>query len=386
MASHHYHGSTAIAAAGASEYKRRSDKSILELAVEACEDTLRNAGLPASEVDGIASYSLYSDSVPCGAVGASLGIRELNYLLDMNSGGQSPSYVVMHAAMAIKMGLAKNVLVFRALKGRSGVRVGQWLAEGGATDFRLPIGVTAYPQQIAMWVRRYMIETGATEDDLAAVVAAQRVHASRNPRAILRDLLPVEEHRKLPYLVEPLRRVDCTIEADGAAAVLVTSLERARDLRLAPAVITGSAWASRDLDLDMGSTFLYPDFSRGIAYDVAEKLWASAGLGPADVDVAQLYDCFSGTVLLNLEGFGFCGRGEAGNFVRSGATAINGKLPLNTGGGLLCEGYLHGMNSITEAVWQLQGQCPGRQVKDPRVAMVSSGVRSSGSALVLTKE
>lgn len=381
-----YHGRTAIAGAGQTALSRNSGRSVLSLAREACLGALEAAGMEPREVDGMVQYSLYNDSVPSESVGAAVGAGDLTYAMDFAQGGQSASYMVMHAAMAIEAGLASNVLVFRALNGRSGVRVGRALTAAGGTEFRYPLGYIAYPQYTAMYARRWMVETGATEEDLGAIAIAEREWAQKNERAIIRKPLTLDDYFDSPYVAAPYRIVDCTTEVDGAAAVLVTSLSRARDLNLTPAVVTGSAWATHGFDLDMGSSLLYDDYSRNFASHLAGPLWKSAGLGPEDVDVAELYDCFTGVLAMNLEGLGLVGRGEAGAFVRDGNTSLGGKLPVNTNGGLLSEGYLHGMNTVTEAVWQMQGLCGERQVEKSDVVAVCSGGMQSGSALVLTKD
>ena len=379
-------GQAAVAGGGMTQLSRKSGRSVLSLAREASLAACRSAGLDPSEVDGVAQFSLYNDSVPAEALGAAIGAGDLGYVMDFAQGGQSASIMVAHAAMAVHAGLASNIIVFRALNGRSGLRVGREAATGGGTEFRYPLGYTAYPQVTAMWARRYMIETGSTEHDLAAIAIAQRKWAAMNPRAILQSELTEEEYFASPYVAAPYRVVDCTTEVDGAAAVLVTSLERARDLKLTPAVITGAAWETHGFDLDMGSTLRYKDYSRNFTHHLADRLWTSAGLGPQDVDVAELYDCFTGVLASSMEGLGFCGRGEAGAFARAGHTAPGGKLPTNTHGGLLSEGYLHGMNTVNEAVWQIQGLGGDRQVPEVDVVAVCSGGLGSGSALVLTKD
>jgi acetyl-CoA acetyltransferase len=376
----------AIAAAGVSQFSRGTDKSVLELGREACENALADAGLPVSEIDGVLTYSLYNDAPSAEAIGAVLGVEDLSYVMDFAQGGQSPCFMVGHAAAAIAGGLATSVLVVRTLRGRSGVRIGSERAVGGATPFRYPLGYTAYPQYVATMARRYMIETDADEEDLAAIAMIQREYATKNERAILRSPLSRDDYFASPYVAEPFRVVDCTIEVDGAAAVLVTSLDRARTLRRLPATVQGVAWASHGFDLDMGSMLSLPDYSRNFTSHLADRLWSSAGLGPGDVDVAEIYDCFTAVVLQSLEGLGFCERGGAGEFVRAGETRLDGALPTNTHGGLLAEGYIHGMNSVTEAVWQLQGRCGERQVHDAEVAAVSSGGMHAGSALVLVRD
>ena len=277
------------------------------------------------------------------------------------------------------------MLVYRALNGRSGVRVGSSQFPGPSAQYRYPIGFTAYPQYMAMWARRYMIETGAGHGDLGAVALAARRYALHNERAIVKRPLEIDEYLAQPFVADPYRAADCTSEVDGACALLVTSLELARSLRRPPAVVAGAAYRiGRRSGLDIGDALLWEDYSRNYTSLLRDDLWRSAGLGPQDADFAQIYDCFTSTVLFGLEGLGFVGRGEAGAFVRSGETALDGRLPVNTNGGLLCEGYLHGMNTLAEAVLQVQGRGGARQVARHAVGAVTSGGMMDGSALVLT--
>ncbi|MFD1246805.1 lipid-transfer protein [Nocardioides ginsengisoli] len=368
------------------ELTRRSGRSVLSLAREAALTACAAAGLSPDQVDGVVQFSMYDDSVPAEALGAAIGARDLTYVMDFAQGGQSAAHMVAHAAMAVACGFAESIVVFRAMNGRSGVRIGQHSAVGGGTEFRYPIGFLAYPQVAALWARRYMIETGASELDFAAIAIAERRWAQQNPRAILREPLTEESYLASRWVAEPFRLPDCTTEVDGAAAVLVTSVERARDLRLTPAVIASAAWATHGFDLDMGSSLRYDDYLRNYAAHLADPLWRRAGVGPDDVDYAEVYDCFTGALALNMEGLGLCEPGGAGRFAREGHTSPGGRLPTNTHGGLLSEGYVHGMNTVTEAVWQMQGLAGERQVSKNDVAVVSSGAYLSGSAIVLTKD
>jgi acetyl-CoA acetyltransferase len=380
-------GRTAIAGVGYTRLSRSSGRSVLALAAEACRGALDDAGLERQRVGGVASFSVLDDSVPSQSVATVLGLGRLGYTLDMNLGGQAPSLLVMHAAMAVESGLADAVLVYRALNGRSGVRVGSTPFPGPGSQYRYPIGFTAYPQYMAMWARRYMIETGAGCEDLGAVALAQRRYAELNERAIVRRPLTLEEYLAEPFVADPYRASDCTSEVDGACALLVTSIETARELRHDPVVVRGAAYAiGRRSGLDIGDALLWEDYSRNYTSLLAGDLWESAGLGPEEIDLAQIYDCFTSTVLFGLEGLGLVGRGEAGEFVRSGETALGGRLPTNTNGGLLCEGYLHGMNAVAEAVLQLQGRAGSRQATRHDSCVVTSGGMMDGSALVLTRE
>jgi acetyl-CoA acetyltransferase len=280
--------------------------------------------------------------------------------------------------MAVHLGLARHVVVYRALNGRSGARVGTNRAPGPATDFRYPVGLTAYVHYISLWARRFLIETGQTEDDLAAVAVGQRAWAEQNERAYLRAPHSIEAHLAAPYVAEPFRIPDCTIEVDGACALVVTTLDAARDLARPPVVLQGTGYAAgRGAGLDMGDSLFWEDLSRNYTSLLADDLWGSAGLAPSDVDIAEIYDCFTSTVLMGLEGLGLAERGGAGDFVRRGA------LPVNTNGGLLSEGYLHGMNTVTEAVLQLQGRGGTRTVDAAETCVVTSGALMDGSALVL---
>jgi acetyl-CoA acetyltransferase len=381
-----YHGEVAIVGIGQTEFSAASGKSVLTLATEASRAAVEDAGLTLADVDGVVSYSIFDDSVPTEAVATALALGDLSYTLDMHLGGQSPCLLLMHAAMAVHSGLARNVLVFRAMNGRSGVRVGRAPVVGGGAPFRYPLGYVGYPQYMAMWARRYMIETGATQEDIGAVPIAQRVYAETNPRAMMRKPLTPEIYAESRMIAEPFHLHDCAREVDGACALLVTSVERARDLAQPPAVIAGSAYAAPSRPgLDIGDSLLWDDFTRNHTSYLRDSLWERAGLGPEDVDVAEIYDCFSSVVHWSLEGLGFCGRGEAGAFVRDGQTGAGGSLPTNTHGGMLGEGYLHGANTVVEAVRQVQGRA-ANQVDGAEVVAVTSGGMESGSALVLTAD
>lgn len=380
-------GRTALAGVGMTALTKASGRSVLSLAVEACHGAADDAGLPVGEIDGVMSFSFNNDSVSSQAVATSLGLPAPRYLVDVSLGGQAPAFLIMQAAAAIESGMASNVLVYRALNGRSGQRVGSTRAPGLAPAFRYPYGLTAYPQLIAMWARRFLIETGGTELDLGAVAVAQRAWAVDNERALRRTPLSIEQYLESPMVADPFRAVDCTTEADGACAVLVTSRSRARDLRHDPVVIEGAAYGTgKRSGLDAGDAMLWPDLTRNYTSVIADELWNSAGMTPADVDMAQLYDCFSSSVLLAMEGLGLAGRGEAADMVRAGHTRPGGRLPVNTNGGLLAEGYLHGMNTVAEAVYQMQGRAGVRTVEGADTCVVTSGALTDGSALVLARQ
>ena len=232
-----------------------------------------------------------------------------------------------------------------------------------------------------------MRETGTTDVHLGAVATTQRQWAALNERAILRKPLTLDDYFASPWLVEPFRVADCTTEVDGACALVVTSLERARTLRRPPVVLQGAAYASGPrAGLDGADVFSWRDYSRNFLHHLRGELWSSAQLSPGEVDFAEIYDCFTHVVPLALEGLGFAERGEGGPMIEAGTTAPGGSFPVNTHGGLLCEGYLHGMNTIAEAVLQIQGRGGAGQVERHDVAAVTSGALVDGSALVLTSD
>lgn len=377
----------AVAGVGTTQLTKSSGRTVLDQATEAARAAVEDAGLPLREVDGVVTYSVLNDSVSSEAVATTLALPELRFAMDFQQGGQSPCFMVQQAAMAIAHGYAENVVVFRALNGRSGVRVGSGSFAGGAAQYRYPIGYNAYLMYIAMWARRYLHEVGGSAEDLGAVAVSQRKFAELNERAIQRRSLDMDSYLASPMIADPFRVADCTSEVDGACGVLVTSLERARDLRHPPALVASAAYrAGSRPGLDIGDHMLYEDYTRNFTSLLREELFGRAGLGPTDVDFAEIYDCFTSVVLMGLEGLGFCERGEAGDFVRSGATAIDGSLPTNTHGGLLAEGYLHGMNSVNEGVLQIQGRAGKRQASRHEVGVVTSGALVDGSALILTTD
>jgi len=385
----------AIAGIGWTDYSRHSGRSVEALALEACHNALADAGLPAEKVDGLASFNL-GDSVVTSVVATDLGLPKLNHYADFAAGGFMACGVVMEAAMAVSAGLADYVLVYRALNGASGQRYGGFefsrlLAEHGVhTDaeqqFLDTAGITMPAQEFALLCRLHMERYGTTTDDLAAVAMSGRANAQENPRAQMRKPMSLEDYRNSRWVAEPFRVLDCCLQTDGACALLVTSPERARDLKQAPVDILsgftatgprnrGAMWGNFNID----PTTTYADLH-------ADRLFGRAGIAREDLDFAEVYDCFTYSIIGQMEGFGLIKRGEGGDFFRSGAGRIGGRLPVNTHGGLLSEGYIHGLNSVVEAVSQLRGEAGPRQVKDAALGLVTAGgATQTGSAVVLAR-
>ena len=303
----------AVAGVGYTRFSRASGRPVLDLAADAAVAACADAGLPLHEVDGIASHMVGADSENAQAVGTALALPGLRLVLDLNQAGHAPCNLLGHVAAAVAAGHARHVLIFRALNGRSGPKVGSARFPGRGGQFRYPIGYDAYPMYIAMWARRYLHETGQDARDLAAVAIAHREYAVRNERAVRRTPLDLDGYFASPLVVDPFRAADCTTEVDGACALLVTTLERARDLRRPPVRVAAAAYrAGPRPGLDIGDHVLTEDYTRNFTDLLRVELFGRAGVTPADVDVACLYDCFTSAVLMSLDGLGLCERGDAG--------------------------------------------------------------------------
>jgi acetyl-CoA acetyltransferase len=375
----------AIAGIGYTDFTSDSGTTVLNLALHACRNAVLDAGIDMSEVDGVVSYH-FGDSVPSIAVATGLGLPAARYAVEFSSGGNAANLIVQTAAAAIEAGLAKNVLCFRAMNGRSGFRLGggRDLNSHGITQYTAPFGWITYPQAMAMWCRRHMIEYGTTSEQLGTIAVTFRRNAMLNDRAMMRTPITLAEHQASRMIVDPFHLLDICLESDGACATLVTSAERAKDLRHKPVYIMGAAYGGGpNQGDDLFDAIRWPDHSHNYARYIADDLWRSAGVGPKDVDVAEIYDCFTYSVIMQLEGLGFCPEGEGGAFVQNGRIDHDGELPLNTHGGLLSEAYIHGFNHVIEAVEQLRGAAGPRQVPGAEIALTTAGAMTCGSALVL---
>ena len=377
----------AIAGIGWTEFSKASGRTVRSLASEACLKAIADAGLKVGDIDGFVSFN-FNDSAPAMAVATEIGVPNAMYAVDFLAGGNGANLITLTAAAAIEAGLAKNVLCYRAMNGRSGFRLGggRDMTAHGITQYTAPFGWITYPQAMAMWARRHMIEYGTTAEDLGEIAVQFRKHASDNSRAMQRTPITMDDYMSSKMIVEPFRMLDICLETDGACAVLVTSAERAKDMAKKPVYIMGGAYGGGpDQGEDLFDAIRWPDHSHNYAKYIADDLWKSAGIGPKDVDFAEIYDCFTYSILMQLEGFGFCKEGEAAGFVKGGRIARDGALPLNTHGGLLSEGYIHGLNHVIEAVQQLRGEAGHRQVKKNEICMTTAGAMTCGSAMILRR-
>ncbi|MDF3075019.1 MAG: hypothetical protein K0S54_2686 [Alphaproteobacteria bacterium] len=377
----------AIVGIGTTDYTKQSGRTVLDLASEAVGNAIADAGLAPKDVDGLVSFQ-FNDSVPGIAVATSLGIPNVGYAVDYAAGGNGANLIVLAAAAAIEAGLAETVVCYRAMNGRSGFRLGggREFSARGVTQYTAPYGWITYPQAMAMWCRRHMICYGTTAEQLGRVAVQQRANALANPRAMQRQPLSMEQYFRSRPIVDPFRLYDICLESDGACAVIVTAAERATDMPHRPVYIMGGAYGGGpNQGDDLFDAIRWPEHARNYSHYIADHLWASAGVGPQDVDVAEIYDCFTYSVLMQLEGFGFCKEGEGGAYVESGITACNGQMPVNTHGGLLSEAYIHGFNHVIEAVEQLRGNAGLRQVADAEIALTTAGAMTCGSAMILRR-
>jgi len=382
-------GSAAIAGIGATEFSKDSGRSELRLAVEAVKAALDDAGLRPQDVGGLVTFTMDSNAEV--AVARELGIAELTFFSQIGYGGGAACATVQHAAMAVATGAAEVVVCYRALNERSGRRFGQ-VSVGAAAmptssgidnGWHYPMGLSTPAATVAMAARRYMHVYGATSEDFGAVAVADRRHAATNPHAWFYGRpITLADHQASRWIAEPLRLLDCCQESDGAVAVVVTSLERARGLRQDPVAIRAAAQGSGPDQFTM--TSYYRDELTGLPEMgvVARQLWRQAGAGPADIRTAILYDHFTPYVLMQLEELGFCPRGEARSFVADGGIEVGGRLPLNPHGGQLGEAYIHGMNGIAEAVRQVRGTAVNQVPGDgPVLVTAGTGVPTSGLIL-----
>ncbi|KAB2339081.1 lipid-transfer protein [Actinomadura rudentiformis] len=380
-------GKTAIAGIGATEFSKESGRSELQLAAEACLDAIRDAGLKPSDVDGLVTFA--ADANAEIAVQRELGIPELRFFSRVEYGGGAACGTVAHAAMAVATGQADVVVCYRAFNERSGHRFGQANrsarvdSTGLEFSWHLPYGFATPAAWVAMQARRYMHEYGATSEDFGRVAVAMRRHAATNPKAWFHQRpITLAEHQESRWIVDPLHLLDCCQESDGGVAIVVTSVERARDLPNPPVVINAAAQGTGPDQMMMFSYYSGDLAALPAMGNVGRRLWEQSGLTPADVQTAILYDHFTPFVLIQLEELGFCGHGEARDFIKDGGIEIDGRLPVNPHGGQLGEAYIHGMNGIAEGVRQVRGTAVN-QVRDVRNVLVTAGTGVPTSGLVL---
>jgi acetyl-CoA acetyltransferase len=384
-------GKTAVVGIGATEFSKNSRRSTLRLAVECCDAAIRDAGLTPDQIDGMVSFTVEENHEI--DVARSLGIKELTHFSRIHHSGGAACGTLHQAAMAVHSGACNYALVYRAFNERSETRFGagveglQGVASPIMVDlsWALPYGLLTPASWVALVASRYMHEYGATSEDFGRISVAARKHAATNPKAFFYGKpITLAEHQASRWIVKPLHLLDCCQESDGGQALVVTTLDRAKDLPHKPVVIASAAQGSAE-DQQMMKSYSRPTITglpeMGLC---ARQLWADTGLGPDDIQTAILYDHFTPLALPQLEEFGFCKRGEAKDFIKDGNIELGGRLPINTNGGQLGEAYIHGMNGVAEGVRQVRGTSVN-QVPNVQNVLVTAGTAVPTSAMILSQ-
>ena len=379
----------AIVGIGTTEYSKKSGRSELCLAAEASLAALADAGVAPGDVDGFVTFSI--DNNDESTLARNLGVYEVDFFARTSAGGGGAPGAIALAAMAIETGKASVVLCYRAMNERSGRRFGQPLAfesqevttAEAERAWSAPFGMATPAAFMAHSARRYMHQYNVDAADFGLQPVVQREYAVTNPDAFFYGKpMALDDHQASRMIADPLRLLDCCQETDGGVALVVTSADRAAQLRHASVRVLGSAMGIAARQHGMAS--MYRDDIAGVEETkiVGDQLYRQSDLAPADLDVAVLYDHFSPAILMQLEALGFCGPGEAPDLVRDGATRIDGAIPTNTNGGQLSEAYMHGFNGLVEAVRQLRGTAVN-QVPDARHAIVTGGPYVATSGVIL---
>ncbi|GAA0496696.1 lipid-transfer protein [Streptomyces sp. NPDC046215] len=372
----------AIVGIGQTPFARQLPEPEKTLACRAILGALDDAGIPPSQVDALASYTMEeTDEVE---VAKAIGAGDLTFFSRVGFGGGGSCATVAHLAAAIATGQATVGVAWRSRKRGSGPRPWRDTRAQLPTpaQWTRPYGLLRPADEIAVLARRYMHEYGATREHFFNVALACRNRANQNPGAIMYERpLTREMYMTSRWISEPLCLFDNCLETDGALACVLVSADRARDCRRAPVYVHSAAQGLPAQHHGMVN-YWNDDPLTGPAWTAARHLWKGSDLGPQDVDVAQIYDAFTPLVPLSLEGYGFCARGEGGAFTEGGALELGGRLPLNTGGGGLSEAYVHGFNLINEGVKQLRGTSTA-QVPGAATCLVTAGEGVPTSALLL---
>jgi acetyl-CoA acetyltransferase len=382
-------GKVAIVGVADTEVGVLAGRTPMEMGVEAALAAIEDAGLEKNDIDGLVTCNAMAQPMMYHAEATAEYLQIFpRYCIAAGAGGGTTFSIIHHAASAIATGMADVVVVTMADAMRSGLTRDQAMmvqASTGHPEFEQPYGPTV-PAYYALIAQAHMAEFGTTQEQFAGIAVACRAHAARNPSAQMRDLISVEDVLESRMIADPLHLLDCSLVSDGGAAIVLTSAERAADMKQTPVYLLGAGEGHSHEHISAAR-----NLTTSAAKEAGQRAFEMSGLRPTDMDFAQLYDCFTPTVLVELEDLGFCEKGEGGAFVESGALLPGGSLPVNTHGGLLSHshpGNPGSMFALTESVWQLRGDASGRQVANSKNALVHAqgGIMSSHTALVLGTE
>ena len=400
-------GKYALVGIGETEYSRGSGRSTRAMGAMAIRRAMDDAGLDSTQVDGMLSYHS-GDSTPSTSIMYDLGLKP-NFYMDCSGGGSSSEALIGLAMGAIEAGMCDTVAIFRSMNGYSNFRIGGTGARAasgisGLDLLKRPYGLISAVQQFAFNFTKHMATYGVKSEDLAHIKVAHSNHASNNPKAMMKQRVTVQDVIDSRWIIRPVAHLlDCCLETDNATCVIVTSAERAKNLKQTPAHIIGVQGRGTKPGGDFH--FQHGNMTQVAGHYVGPRIFEMAGVKHDDIDVTGCYDAFTYTVMLQLEDYGWCKKGEGKDYVKSGAINLGGATPNNTSGGHLCEAYTHGMNMVIENVRQLRGTvddyCPNasngehtydyseggcRQVKDAEISMnMGWGTPAVGSALIMRK-
>lgn len=389
MAQHELRGKVAIVGAADTEVGILPGRTPTELCIAAAMAALEDAGIDKSQIDGLVTCNSMAQPMLYHAEAMAEYLQIFpRYCISVGAGGGTTFSILHHAASAIATGMADVVLISMADSMRSGLTREQAMllqSSTGHPQFEQPYGPTV-PAYYALIAQAHMAEYGTTEEQLAGIAVAARAWAASNPAAQMRDPITVADVLNSRMIADPLHLLDCSLVSDGGSAIIMTSAERAADFPHHPVYLLGAGEGHSHEHISQARRL-----TTSAARESGARAYAMSGVGPADIDLAQLYDCFTPTVLLELEDLGFCNKGEGGALVESGALLPGGSLPVNTHGGLLSHchpGNPGSMFALTESVWQLRHSAGERQVPDAELALVHAqgGIMSSHTTLILGRD
>ncbi len=375
----------AVTGVGETTYSRNSGKSVIALQMAASLAAIADAGLTPKDIDGIVAYG------PSGVVAedfvTNFGIPDLRFSATTPLGGASCIAALQCAVAVIASGVCRHVLIplgrNGASEGRIASRVRQMPQFRAVSEFEMPVGALAPAQLYAPMARRHMELYGTTSRQFGEIAVTVRRHAGLHGNAMMTAPITLEDHQGSRMIADPLRLLDCSLESDGAAAVVVSAADRARDLRKRPVYVSGVAEGHPESPSTITQR---ADLTTLGTAKAAPRAFAMAGVTPADIDVAEIYDCFTYIVLCQLEDLGFCAKGEGGTFVENGALGLDGRLPVNTHGGLLSQAHVAGLNHVVELVEQLRGEGGATQVPDAEVGLVTGyGDLGDGAVAIMRR-